>query len=90
MRNPERIERTLQLLHYIWREQPDTRFNQLIHNLQVEYATITGEHQETVYKKEEHKLFETFMKIRTYNLFNLEDEYFIKFLEDKVRDLWKI
>ncbi|MCM3718104.1 hypothetical protein [Fictibacillus phosphorivorans] len=38
MREPERIERILNLLNTIWQQQPDWRFNQLISNLQNLYS----------------------------------------------------
>ena len=34
MRNPERIERMIQKLQYIWERVPDWRFGQLMCNLQ--------------------------------------------------------
>lgn len=91
MRNPERIEKTLQLLHYIWREQPDTRFNQLIDNLQVEYANKNDEYSKvTLYKKEEYNNITSYMPVPAYDFFYLEDDAFVEFLEQKVREKWKI
>jgi uncharacterized protein YihD (DUF1040 family) len=82
MRRPERIERLLNLLYEIWSYQPDTRFNQLIHNLQIEYAENNGYLTE-VWDKDEHKGIVSYRQKHIADLFNLEDDKFIEFLIDK-------
>ena len=86
MRNPERIDVVLGLVTKIWKKQPDTRFNQLINNLQSEfnYMEKRGAYLKEVYNKITYKgntLYEKNVKI---DLFNVEDEDFIVFLEKKV------
>jgi uncharacterized protein YihD (DUF1040 family) len=54
MRNPERIDRILNLIKEIWIQQPDTRFLQLVDNLTWEFSKQNNNRlHETVYKKEE-------------------------------------
>jgi hypothetical protein len=86
MRNASRIERTLNLLSHIWFMQNDLRFNQLVHNLQNEYAYKNG-HMRGLWEKEEYRGIVTYHSYAVADLFNLEDEVFIEFLEEKVREL---
>lgn len=81
MRNPERIKEVMDVLTKIWEAQPDTRFNQLIYNLQREYAKGSGE---TVYKLVSHGHGVTYMPETKVDLFNLEDDKFLEFLKTKI------
>jgi hypothetical protein len=84
MRNPERIKPIMTLLTQIWEQQPDTRFNQLIHNLQAEYASITGKYTQEVFEQDEFHGMITFRPTSKMDLFNVEDDDFQKFLQEKL------
>lgn len=81
MRNPERIKDVMSLLTEIWQSQPDTRFNQLIHNLQSEYTGNTGR---VLWQKTDYNGTISFLPETVIDLFYLEDEYFLNFLQKKV------
>lgn len=83
LRNPERIDKAMDLLTKIWKKYPDTRFNQLVYALEYSYSTKTNTCREEFYVKmeEEGKPFVTFMKSYHYDLFNVEDDDYIEFLE---------
>lgn len=87
MRNPHRIDRALRLLQLIWTQQPDTRFFQLIHNLQVEYREQHEWKGTVVYEKiadaESHVMFQ---RQELYDFYNLEDDDFIAFLKQKLEE----
>lgn len=88
MRNPERIPQVMSLLTLIWDKQPDVRFNQLIINLQYEYDRKNGEHwRETLYKREKLVNHEILVERSVVDLFSLEDDKFIAYLEEKVKEL---
>jgi hypothetical protein len=87
MRNPERIPQVMSLLTLIWDRQPDTRFQQLIHNLQHEYAHKHGVGQkDNLWEKEVWRGIESYRKFPIVDLYNLEDEAFIEFLQEKVKE----
>ncbi|MCX6318893.1 MAG: DUF1040 family protein [Bacteroidetes bacterium] len=65
MRNPDRIQPTLDKLAEIWKEHPDFRLGQLIMVI-----AMTGEHNP--------------------NLFNMEDDVFLRQLEESKLKLNKI
>lgn len=72
MRDLKRIQKTLDEIHKIWERQPDTRFFQLITNLQYEYMKQTGE---TGWKQES-----------GVDMFYLEDYKFYQFLVKKNKE----
>jgi hypothetical protein len=85
MRNPERIDRILNLIKEIWIQQPDTRFLQLVDNLTWEFSKQNNNKlHATVYKKEElsqgHGI--AFIKDVVVNGFHVEDSEFEKFLKE--------
>lgn len=89
MRDQKRMPEILDLIKVIWEKQSDTRFNQLIHNLQVEYIQSTGEtgwnvnrQIITVYKNS------AFLEEDSYiDMFHLEDDKFLEWLRLKVEQL---
>jgi hypothetical protein len=89
MRNPERIHVVLDLLKNIWEQQPDIRFNQLIHNLQVEYAEKTGKYKMELWEKGTFRGIESYRKIFTVDLFYVEDNDFEDFLQEKLNSFKK-
>ena len=75
MRDSERIEEILTLIGRIWKANPDFRFQQLIYILQSEYS----ESNDQIGKVESMEV-DGFKKVG-YDLFNLEDERFQKYLQ---------
>ncbi len=87
MRDPKRIPEVMNLIQGIWEKQPDTRFNQLIHNLQVEFDERNGmKYLRRFYEKDELEIGIIFMESSVTDLFYLEDEKFIEFLQWKLGD----
>lgn len=86
MRNPERINQVLNLINQIWQKQPDTRFNQLISNLQWGYVSSGNGKTNALYKKEEHGLITAYRMEEHIDLFGVEDDKFIKYLETLVEE----
>jgi len=87
MRDPKRINEIIDLIADIWYEFPDLRFNQLMHHLQVEYSRENMSKIE-VYEKIElvnGSIIE--MPSYKYDLFNVEDDEWIKFLIDFEKNL---
>ena len=87
MRDPKRINEIMNLLTDIWRKLPDLRFNQLMHHLQVEYSRANMSKIE-VYEKIElvnGSIIE--MPSYKYDLFNVEDDEWVKFLIDFQKNL---
>lgn len=83
MRNPERINRILNLIQEIWSLQPDTRFLQLIDNLTVSYSKQNDNRlHDTVYRKLERNDVIVFQQDVIIDGFNVEDERFEEFLKD--------
>lgn len=88
MRDQQRIIYALGLIQRIWLQQPDTRFNQLMHNLQWEYSGANGSvGQGTHYRMHENKEFGHlhFEKQFFVDLYGVEDTDFIAFLENKLK-----
>ncbi|ENO1771831.1 MULTISPECIES: DUF1040 family protein [Vibrio] len=78
MRDPKRIETTLSLLKEFWSNNTDLRFNQLIYNLQREFSLENdGKGQITEISQEG-------IQHVGYDLFYIEDDFFIQFLERKL------
>ena len=84
MRNPERIKLVLDLIGKIWETYPDMRFNQLLSLLQDKYAEEKDAHQETFWDKQEYNGIVTYQKTVIVELFYVEDELFIEFLQKEV------
>lgn len=74
MRDPKRIQHTLDLISLIWKAYPDLRFNQLICVLQREYAS----------QNENYGLLKGVgprgQEQGVFDFFNLEDDDFLAFL----------
>lgn len=86
MRNPERIDVVMWLLTKIWKEQPDTRFHQLVHNLQWEYSKEKDSYKQTFYERDNFNGIMMFREYPIVDLYNVEDEDFIAFLKRKLTD----
>ncbi|MFS0905672.1 hypothetical protein AB3N02_21750 [Priestia aryabhattai] len=82
-RDSKRIPQVLSLIAEIWIDQPDTRFNQLIHNLQSDFHQQTGKGSRCFdYVKSLHGMLEPMGN--AIDLYNLEDDEFIKYLKWKI------
>lgn len=89
MRDPVRIDQLLDLLRQIWFHHPDLRFNQLIYVLQSDYSSKYDkdmEIREVSFSPTEGGLKKTTGRV-AYDLFNLEDDKFIQFLRDYLKNL---
>ncbi len=78
MRDPKRIEMTLSLLRELWGSNADLRFNQLIYNLQREFSF------ENEGKGKVTEISQEGCQSVAYDLFSVEDDTFIQFLEAKL------
>ncbi|MFK8001267.1 MAG: hypothetical protein AB8H86_16855 [Polyangiales bacterium] len=78
MRDPDRIPEILGVLNQLWSKDPDLRFNQLLYNLQSQFA---GENEGRGRIKEAR---EDGSARVGFDLFSLEDEEFLRFLRSKV------
>lgn len=85
MREPERIERILDLIKQIWIIQPDSRFMQMMSNISWNYSAANND----AYKKYSYSKWETpkgdviFNKdVVTIDCFHLEDDKLELFLEN--------
>lgn len=89
MRDPKRIDEMLGLLKTIWNSQPDTRFHQLMHNLQYEYIAATDETGWKVNRKVVQAYnSKVWMEDDTYiDMFHLEDDKFLNWLRNKVEQM---
>lgn len=68
-------------------KEPDTRFNQLISNLQWEYSSsVNHAYKEEVYRKEEKNFYTIYEKHWRVDLYSVEDDEFIAFLEGKLKE----
>jgi hypothetical protein len=75
MRDSERIDEILNLIGRIWKANPDFRFYQLLYIIQAEYSEANGG-----IGKVESPEVDGFKKTG-YDLFNLEDDKFQKYLQ---------
>lgn len=66
MRDPERIDRVLRKIRFIWKKYPDMRFGQLMENLWSVYSSYRWR----------------FTGRSNFSTWNLEDSDFEKFLDD--------
>jgi aspartyl-tRNA synthetase len=82
MRDPNRIQELMLLLTWIWSDHPDMRFNQLLHHLQSEFATKNNKGFRNVWEREDLFGKITLIPVRQLDLFYVEDDEFIKFLEE--------
>jgi hypothetical protein len=93
MREPERIERILNLIKQIWELQPDSRFMQMISNISWNYSAANND----VYKEYTYSKWETpkgdviFNKDKvSVDLFNLEDEKLEMFLQNYLDEIMEV
>lgn len=84
MRNPKRIKDFMVVLTEIWEHMPDIRFNQLIYNLQREYKD--GAYIKKAYVDE---IGWGTTEVSYPYLFNVEDDAFMEFLIEKLKELDK-
>ena len=79
MRDPQRIETLMALIRQLWLLQPDSRFNQLIYNLQRDYSRTHGD--VGLVRSDDEDFSKT-----AFDLFSLEDDSFIAYLEMRLRE----
>lgn len=79
MRDEGRINELLELIATIWSRDPDMRFNQLIYMLQSEFSRENGGEGAV-----EETVDQSYSRVG-FDLFGLEDDRFIEFLQKKVR-----
>ena len=79
MRDPQRINETLELINELWTKTPDLRFNQLIYILQNGYS----ENNSGVGKVESIEV--DGFKQTGFDLFNAEDDDFLQHLKNEVQ-----
>ncbi|MED3562318.1 hypothetical protein [Bacillus xiapuensis] len=94
MREPERIKRVLNLLQQIWELQPDSRFMQMISNIQWNYSADNNDAgKEYSYSKWETPKGIIFNKdVANVDLFYLEDDKLEEYLKgylDKLNEYHK-
>ncbi|TQF70023.1 hypothetical protein [Pseudoalteromonas luteoviolacea] len=80
MPDPERLGELLGLIHILWKEDEDQRFNQLIYNLQREFSFLNNNLGKVVEKAGDG------IESIGFDLFNVEDGLFIEFLKQKVAE----
>lgn len=78
MRDPNRIPEILGVLDQLWSKDPDLRFNQLLYNLQSQFAGENEGRGRITEAREDGSSRVGF------NLFSLEDDVFLKFLRSKL------
>lgn len=88
MRNSERISQVMTALTEIWCRYPDLRFNQLIESLQIEYNnTHDSIYSREYWEKDEYNGIVSYRRWIRPDLFNLEDESFLSFLQIKLNNI---
>lgn len=87
MRNPQRIKELMSVLTDIWKLQPDTRFNQMIHNLQGDFAMKNNNGFRDAWEREDFFGKISFTPTRYLDLFYIEDDDFLKFLKETYNEL---
>lgn len=78
MRDPDRIPEILGVLNQLWSRDSDLRFNQLLYNLQSQFAQANGGRGRVKEAKGD-----GFERVG-FDLFSVEDEDFLKFLRSKL------
>jgi hypothetical protein len=90
MREPERIERILELINQIWKLQPDSRFMQMISNISWNYSADNNDAgKEYSYSKWETPKGDVIFNkdVVDVDLFHLEDDKLEKYLEGYLEKL---
>jgi hypothetical protein len=90
MREPERIERILDLIKQIWIRQPDSRLMQMISNISWNYSAANNDYgKEYSYSKWETPKGDVIFNkdVADVDLFYLEDDKLEKFLQDYLKEL---
>jgi hypothetical protein len=90
MREPERIERVLELIKQIWTKQPDSRFMQMISNISWNYSAENNDAgKEYSYSKWETPRGDVIFNkdVANVDLFYLEDDKLELFLQDYLNKL---
>ena len=80
MRDPKRINTILGLINNIWQFDQDMRFMQLLYWLQSEYVSKTNCHGKVEEIREDRS------STIGYDLFHVEDDKFIEFLKDFLKE----
>lgn len=89
MRELARIERIMSLIKDIWILFPDTRFNQLMYNLQYDFSRKNdNKYTQYSYSMLENSKGIAFQKdVSNVNLFQVEDDKFEEFLTEYLFDV---
>jgi hypothetical protein len=93
MREPERIERILNLIKQIWIKQPDSRFMQMMSNISWNYSAANND----AYKEYSYSKWETqkgdviFNKdVANVDLFHLEDDKLEEYLQEFLKEIMEV
>ncbi len=87
MNKSNKINDVITILKLIWEKQPDIRFNQLIHNLQHDYANKVQRYLTELYEMEDHNRIKSFRKVNIVDLFDVKDDDFYEFLVQKLDEI---
>lgn len=87
MRDPKRIEKLLNLYKQIWELYPYTRFFQLEESLKYEFYETTKTGNEIISWEYDNHIQMLQLKGRDIDMYYVEDEKFITFLEWKLNKL---
>jgi hypothetical protein len=90
MREPERIDRILDLIKQIWIKQPDSRYMQMMSNISWNYSAANNDAgKEYSYSKWETPKGAVIFNydVASVDLFHLEDDKFEKFLEGYLKEI---
>lgn len=79
MRHQKRIKRIMNLIEQIWEMYPNSRFNQLIENIQEEFNIKNGNQYSIQYKD-----IKTTQIVNHVDLFYVEDDKFEEFLTSEL------
>jgi hypothetical protein len=84
-RDLSRIQKLTRMINTIWCKYPDLRFNQLLESLQIEFNNSNGcIYTKELWEKEEHRGIVTYRRTTKTDLFYVEDDEFMEFLQKKL------
>lgn len=84
MRDQNRIAKHMDILTKVWEKQPDTRFHQLIHNLQHEFQKDTNAGiKKATFEVDKQMKIDISSPFVVVDLYNVEDDRFFIWLEEK-------
>ncbi len=83
MRNPERIDKMLELIKARWLQSPDMRLFQLLHVLQASYSEANNNVGKVESSDKDGN------KQVTYDFFCVEDDQILEFLKRRKSENWR-